>query len=245
MILVLSDGGKKTAEIEKQLKLHNDKYVFMFSDFIAASRFGKGNVIIGKPSKREIEKVYKENKIDSVIDATEKPVSSLSQAALSACDSRIKYVKLVGCKEREGAETLLSYKAIGDRVKAIKKNTLIYGSAAVTKAIASWTREKEDKIFVTIEKSPIFDVEKALEYSIPLLNVKEFDAFTKTDEIKKAIEKLLIGQIVFTEESITDELIETARGMGVKVYVTHSSGIEYPYCVNNMRDALILIHSNR
>ena len=245
MILILSDGGKKVAEIEKQLKLHNDKYVFMFSDFIAASRFGKGNVIIGKPSKREIEKAYRENKIDSVIDAIEKPVSKLSQAALSALDGKIKYVKLVKCNEYDGAEIVLSYKMLGEKVKAIKKNTLIYGSAAVTGAIASRAGEKEDKIFVTVKKSPVFDVEKALKYFIPLLNVKEFDAFTKTDEIKQAIEKLSIGQVIFTEENVTDELIETVKEMGAKVYVTHSAGIEYPYCVNNMRDALILIHSKR
>ncbi len=245
MILILSDGGKKIAEIEKQLKLHNDKYVFMFSDFIAASRFGRGNVIIGKPSKREIERAYMENKIDSVIDATEKPVSKMSQAALSACDGKIKYVKLVKCKEYDGAETILSYKMIGDKVKAIKKNTLIYGTPAVTKAISSWAGEGEDKIFVTVRKSPVFDVEKALEYSIPLLNIKEFETFTKTDEIKIAIEKLSIGQVVFTEETATDELIGAAKEMNVKAYVTHSAGVEYPYCVNNMRDALILIHSNR
>ncbi len=245
MILILSDGGKKTAEIEKQLKLHNDKYVFMFSDFIAASRFGKGNVIIGKPSKREMEKAYKENKIDSVIDATEKPVSKLSQAALSACDGKIKYVKLVRCREYDGAESIYSYKAIGDKVKAIKKNTLVCGSAAVTKIIASWAEEKEDKIFVTVRKSTVFDVEKALEYSIPLLNVKEIEAFTKADEVKCAIEKLSIGQVVFTQECITDELVEVAKEMGAKVYITHSAGVEYPYCVDNMRDALILIHSNR
>ena len=122
---------------------------------------------------------------------------------------------------------------------------MIYGSAAVTKAIASYADEKEYKIFVTVRKSPVFDVEKALEYSIPLLNVKEFEEFTKADEIKKAIEKLEIGQVIFTEEGITDELIDVAKDKGVKVYNTHSAGIEYPYCVNNMRDALILIHSNR
>ena len=125
--------------------------------------------------------------------------------------------KIAKCKEYEGAEAVLSYKDLGNKVKAIKKNTLIYGSAAVTKAIASYADEKEDKIFVTVRKSPVFDVGKALEYSIPLLNVKEFEEFTKADEIKKAIEKLEIGQVIFTEESITDELIDVAKDKGVVI----------------------------
>ena len=243
MILVLSDGGKNLVEIEKQLKLHNDKYVCMFSDFIVASRFGKGNVLIGKPSKREFEKVYRENKIDAVIDATEKPVSKLSQAALSAISENIKYIKLAPCREYEGAEICLSYKTLADKIKNHKDNTLIYGASGATRTIAEYAEERADKIFVTVKKSPVFNVNKALEFGIPIFNVKESDELTVTDEIKKAVEKLSVGQVIFTENSLTDELIDSAKEMGASVYITHSAGIEYPYCVNNMRDALILIHS--
>ncbi len=245
MIMVLSDGGKFTAEVEKQLNLHNDKYVFFFSDVIAASRFGKGNVIIGKPSKREMARVFSENKIDGVIDATEKPVSKLSQAALSACNDKIKYVKLVKCGKYEGAETIFSYKDIADRIKRCKDNTLIYGTGAVTKGIAKLTEGNENKIFVTVKKSPVFDVEKALEYSIPIFNVKEYDAFSKADEMKKAIDTLSVGQVVFIEEEISEDMIEVGKQMGVKLILTHSMGIDYPVCVNNMRDALIEIHNKR
>lgn len=243
MIMVLSDGGMITAEVEKQLKLHNDEYMFFFSDVIAASRFGKGNVLIGKPSKREMRKVYSENNIDGVIDATEKPVSKLSQAALSACNEGMKYVKLVKCKSFEGANTVLSYKEIAGIIKNSKKNTLVYAPGIVTGEIARLTDGNEDKIFVTVRKSPVFDVEKALEYNIPILNVKEYNDFSEIAAMKSAIDRFSIGQVVYTPDRISEEAIDEAKNMGIKVILTHSTGIEYPVCVNNMRDAVIEIHS--
>lgn len=245
MILILSDGGRDVAEIERQLKLHGQKCLFYFSDMISAARYGKGNVIIGEESRRAISRVYAENRISAVIDATEKPMSKLSLAGLSACNDKIKYVKLVSLQDCEGAAVCLYYKELADRIKKCDKNVLLYANKCTVSAIAALSGENADKMFVTVKKSISFDVDDALGYSIPILNVKEYDIIDGAEVVGNAIKRLSIGLVICTEANDTEEKVAAARWMGTDVLLTHSMGIEYPKVVRNIRDAVIEINSGQ
>lgn len=244
MIMILSDGGTNTAEVEKQLKLHGDEYCLFFSDVISASRYAKGNVLIGKATRWCMAKVYAENNITAVIDITEKTNSKLSRAALLACPKNIKYVKCVRCEAVEGAKSCLSYKQLADKIKNSKGNALIYAQPETVSEISRLAGEFSSKIYVVLPKDIVFDVDRALKYSIPLLNVIEMDMTDEKESVALAVEKVDADMVIFAAETEKiEEKAMSARSVGAEVIVTHSMGIEYPKIFSNARDAVIEIHT--
>lgn len=244
MIMILSDGGSNAVEAEKQLKLHGDKYFLFFSDVIAASRYAKGNVLIGAAERWSLAKAYAENDVTAVIDVTEIPNSKLSRAALSACPDNMKYVKCVKCNPVEGTKFCLSYKQIADIIQKCDGNVLIYAGPEVISEISRLAGEYSSKIYVALPKDVVFNVERALKYSIPLLNVLEMDMADDKSAVASAIERVGAKMLVFAcdVDEIADKA-ESALSADAEVIVTHSMGVEYPRIFADVRDAIIEIHT--
>lgn len=243
MIMILSDGRGGTAEAEKQLRLHGDNYCVFFSDVVSASRYAKGNVLIGSAARSNLAKAYAENNIDVVLDVTEKPYSKLSRAALSACRGKMRYVKYVNCDEYDGAKRCLSYGDVAENIKKYSGRVLICAAPETVSAIAELAGDSASEIYVVLKKDIVFNVERALEYSIPLVNVIEADFECGNDTVP-AIKKVGAGLVVIAENSEdTEERVESALSAGADVIVTHSSGVEYPNVFADIRDAIIEIHS--
>lgn len=243
MIMVLSDGGENVAEAKRQLGIHGDKYFLCFSDVVAAARFGMGNVVITEASPSALCKILQKNKVKAVLDITETPSSELSKAALSVCGGKTKYVKYVNFEKRMGTEVLLSYREISERIRTNDGNVLLCASSDTVRAIAEITNADVDKMYVIMEKSTVFDTEKALEYSVPLLNVMEADMTDGKYAVEYVLRKTSANLMVCVNDADLETNVSVARKLGVGVIVTHRMGIEYPKTVSEMRDALIEIHS--
>lgn len=242
--MVLSDGGVNVAEAKRQLDIHGDRYFFCFSDVLAAARFGTGNVVITEAYPSALRKIIKKNRVKAVLDITETPMSTLSKATLSAADGKVKYVKCVKCERHSGTERCLSYGDVADKIRDNDGNTLMCTASYVVSAIAKETGEDIRKMFAFIEKSVSFNTEKALEYSIPLLNVSESDMTDGEYAAEYMLKKTSSNMMICTEE-VDKGYVVAALKLGVKVIFTHGSGIEYPKTVADIRDALIEIHGKR
>ena len=69
----------------------------------------------------------------------------------------------------------------------------------------------------------------------------DFPSVGATENIMLAAVKAE-GITVIRNAAKEPEIVDLQRflnKMGAKVYVTHTAGVEYPHCVNNMRDALM------
>lgn len=241
MIMVLSDGGVNVAEAKRQLDIHGDKYFFCFSDVVAAARFGAGNVVITEASPFALHKTIQKNKVKAVLDIIETPSSEFSKAALSVCEGKMKYVKYVNFDKYVGTEVCLSYRKIAERIKTIDGNVLLCASPDTVGTIADMT--DAEKMYVTVEKSAVFDTAKALEYSIPLLNVMEADMTDGEYAVEYSLRKVSADLMVCVNDADLETNVSVARRLGVGAIVTHCMGIEYPNTFSEMRDAMIEIHS--
>ncbi len=241
MIMILSDGSPKVAEIEKKLKLHNQKYIVYFSDIVAAARYGKGNVTVGSPDRYAIRQECGKYKITDVIDVSENPYSELSKEGLFACRGDIRYIKYMELPEISGVKLCMSYKKIADRIEKSGRNTLMYASHKTVREIAGYSGENKTKIYVPVLKTGIFDVNSALQYSVPLCNVTELDGTEGCDAVSEAIERCNAGLIVCDGTYGFEDKVKAAKKTGAEVIRTHGYGIEFPHVALNADDVIYAV----
>ena len=244
MLLVLSSGGRRAAELAERLSALGADYIFHFESFGEAGGFGKGDVIVGKLSYRGLARIVKKNRVSAIADIIEAPASHGSLAAANVAeDLKIPLVKLIEPTVPRGlsvsadpskvaCETEYSYSAVAGRINNTVGNAVFFSRPMNVRIIAEQVFDRS-ALYVPILAGGEFDVDLALQYGVPLMNVKEYDSITGKDSMLKIMRdtgaKLLITDSAL---GISDKLA-AAGEVGARVIFTQSCGFEYENIFDN------------
>lgn len=243
MILVLSDGGAAAVEMYGFLESIDAPNIFHFSDFESAGTFGRGNTIVGKASYRAFRRILYKNRIDCVIDIIEAPMSDVSKAMLAAAaDAEVPVIKtalptmrlspdeVCAFAEKAGISITAdnSYKSVAETINNTVGNVLFLAKPYNVKAVADLVFDRS-ALYAPVLGGAEFDVEYALEYGIPILNVIAANGFSGAEGIEGLIWRVG-AKILVTDSSleIADKL-KAAANAGCNVIFTQDSGFDYKY----------------
>lgn len=245
MILILSDGGEPTVEAAEQLEMRYEEYLIFFTDFVSAGTYGKGSVLVGRPTEEALCDTIQKIRASAVIDAVTEPASAMTRAALSACRKiGIKYVKCAAVRPVDGARLGLSYEQIAEEIKSCRGNTILYAEAAVVSAIARLVgKENADKMYVPVPKAAVFDTATALEYGIPLLNVVECGQVHGADAVSELIARVGAGMLVCDGTKGITDMTGAGAAAEIPVILTHRFGAGLSNVAATAEDAVIAARS--
>lgn len=245
MVLIVSDGSLLAAEVEKHFELSGDRYIEFYTDFKAAGRVGRGNVIVGAPTEKSVAAAIKTNYITAVVDAVAEKNSALSDSAQKACAALgVGYVKYIKTQKPDGTRLYLYYSHIAEMVVKCRGGVLFYAKPCTVGAIAQLAGEEyADKMYVPVPKEVVFNTDAALEYKIPLLNVIETECSWGTDTVLDMISKTGARLIVCDGTDGIEDKISATEKIGIPVIFTHSMGREYKCVAATARDVVIAVHN--
>ena len=244
MLLIISDGGNLARETSRILDKLDANYLFHFSSFSNAGFFGKGNAVVGKMSYRSLCRIIDKNNINCVVDIINAPKSDESLVALNVAeDLKLPLIKLIPPTlpfERSNLKKVnikcdvdYSYESVASKINNTVGNIVFFSKPYNVKAISDLVFDR-NSLYVPISSGFDFDVELALEFGIPLLNVKDFDDISSFDGMKGVLKKLE-AKLLITDSSfdILDKL-KAASELGVNVIFTQNSGYDYKYIYDNL-----------
>ncbi len=239
MFLVISDGGSRTREVSQFLDACGAEYMFHFSKFSDAGEFGKGDVIVGKLSYRSLMRTVRRNRINAIIDVVGAPEAYESLVAKSvAFELGIILIKLIPPvlpMDRAYAESInknfsvvYSYKAIAAKINNTVGNAVFFTKPYTAAIIAESVFDLND-LYAPIASGAEFDVDLALEFGIPIMNVKDFDGFSGVDGIKNVLDSTEAKILVTDSACEAAEKLEAAAQSGAEVIFTQNTGYEYEH----------------
>ena len=244
MLLIISDGGNLARETSRILDKLDANYLFHFSSFSNAGFLGKGNAVVGKMSYRSLCRIIDKNNINCVVDIINAPNSDESLVALNVAeDLKLPLIKLIPPTlpfERSNLKRVnikcdvdYSYESVASKINKTVGNIVFFSKPYNVKAISDLVFDR-NSLYVPISSGFDFDIELALEFGIPLLNVKDFDDISSFDGMKGVLKKLE-AKLLITDSSfdILDKL-KAASELGVNVIFTQNSGYDYKYIYDNL-----------
>ena len=242
--MVLSSGGRRAAELAERLNAIGAEFIYHFESFGEAGGFGKGDVIVGKLSYRGLMRTVRQNRVTAIADIITAPASHGSLVAANVAeDLKIPLIKLIeptvsaGTPVSVGPEKVscaveYSYAAVANRINNTVGSAVFFARPMNVRVIAEQVFDRS-ALYVPVLAAGEFDVDLALEYGVPLLNVKEYDGISGKDAILKILRgtgaKMLITDSAL---GISDKL-EAAAEVGAEVIFTQSSGYEYKNIFDN------------
>ena len=247
MILVLSGPGKEARELSVRLNEEMVEHLCFFSSFSDAGNYGKGNVYVGKINEREAEQLLRTNGIRGVVDVAEESNIMHALAVMKASERcgipYVKYLRIPKPKDSCGQVRVMgSLCAVAEAVNDQEGKVLFYATPKTVKHIAKHVKDAS-KLFTTIQRGVRFDVDLALEFGIPLLQVVETDNTNGEESVRYAIHKIGASMLVCdTSVSVSDK-ITAAEKQGVPVILTHGTGIEYSKVVHSADAAMAQIRA--
>ena len=229
MILVLAGGGRESEEVIGLLEKEKVPCLCVFSTLAEAGSYGRGNAVIGKMDSRLFKKIFEENTVWGVVDAFSgaEPLPSLE--AMSACrEERIPYVKYLRIPSPEGlcpqSMVVGSYAKIAAFINTRLGAVLFDAAPGTVRAVAKQVLDRKS-LYVSVLRTAAFDVEQALEYGIPLMNVLETNG--AEDDISRLMDRLDIQMLVCDGTADLADRAKTAEKRKIPLIITHQMGIEY------------------
>ncbi len=243
MILVLSDGGSKSDELYRFFDILNLPSIFHFSSFSEAGTFGKGNTIVGKASFKSFRRILIKNHISCIVDIIDAPMSAASRIMIEAAkELNIPLIKVItpifrlnpGIAENIGVPVNYdySYNSVAELVNNIYGNVLFLARPYNVKSVADLVFDR-GALYTPIPSGVEFDVELALEFGIPLLNVIAVDNFSGAAGIENVINMVDAKLIVTDSSSEVFDKLEAASRTGCGVVFIQNTGFEYEYIVDD------------
>ncbi len=240
MILVLSGSGREAAGFSALLDQEGLEHLCVLPDFQEAAAYGCGNVMVGRFGSEEMETLLTEERACGVADVDADGVA-MSRAAMTACEKLgipyLKYLPLPKLERELVAGTVGSYQEIAQGIDCLSGSAILYTTPAAAMAIAE-RAENPAKLYTPILRGSSFDVEKALSYGIPLLNVLETDSPDGVDAVTELIHKVGAKLLVCDGSWELADKLAASEKAEIPLVLTHRTGMEYSQNVRN-QEALI------
>ena len=230
MILLLAGGGSEIHTVSALMENEGLSHLCVFSDFAEAGTYGKGNAIVGKPDTAGFENLINDERISGIADISEGADVNQSLCAMKACKNLgIPYIKYIRMPMGRSEHTLVlftgSYREVAKAVER-RTSTLLYTNSRTARAIAQYTDDK-NRLYTTILRGIRFDVDLALEFGLPILNIIETDGIDGTECVINAIERTEAGLIVCDGTISIPDKILAAKERNINVIITQNTGVEY------------------
>lgn len=231
MILLLACGGSEIHTVSALLEKEGLSYLCVFSDFAEAGIYGKGNAIVGNHNKEEFEKLINDEKISGVIDISEIGDYYQSKCMINACKTLnipyIKYIRLpVDRGEYKSVFFTGSYKEVAESVERRVGTTLLYTNSRTAKAISKFVKDN-NRLYTAVLRGMEFNIDLALEFGLPILNIIEMDVIDGTESVIDAIDRTDAELIVCDGTVSIPDKVQAAKQKNVSVIITQNTGVEY------------------
>lgn len=244
MFLVISDGGAAAHALSNALDSCGAEYVYQFETLAGAGEFGHGSVIVGKITYRGLKRVINKNNVTAVIDTISVPQSETSLVVQAVADDlKIPVIKIIAPTVRFDAlrsadvkadfSVNYSYKDIAAKINNTVGNAVFFAKPYNVRAIADLVFDQKE-LFVPIKSGASFDVDLALEFGIPILNVREFESFSGVSGIKRVLEEFDAKLMITDSEIDIYDKLSAAEMTGAEVVFTQNTGIEYELIFDNL-----------
>lgn len=235
-------------ELSKTLDGIGADYLFHFSKLSEAGGFGSGSAVVGKLSYKSLVRIIRKNGVDAIIDIKRVPKSRESLVALNvAGDLNMPLIKVIvptvppdlsvsADPDKVRCSIDYSYESIAAKINNTVGSAVFLANPVNVRPIADLVFDR-NALYTPVPAASDFDVELALEYGIPLLNVREYDDFSGREGIRRVLSdaeaRLLITDSVL---DVSDKL-SAASDVGAEVIFTQTSGYDYENIFDNY-DAL-------
>lgn len=243
MILVLSGSGEEAREMMGALKQERIDHLCFFTSFADAGNYGSGNAFVGRLSVQGAKDLLRQNVITGVLDVLTEGNQEQSLVMMEACEQAkvpyVKYLKLQSTFSYDRAEVFATYTALAEAVDKLSGKVLFYARPETVRQIAKRVTDVS-RMYVPIPRGIRFDVELALEFGIPLLQVMENDGIDGEDAVRHAIERCGAELLVCDGSGGTMDKLAVAEERGIPILFTHTMGIEYTKVVQASEDAMEL-----
>ncbi|MBO5363833.1 MAG: precorrin-6A/cobalt-precorrin-6A reductase [Clostridia bacterium] len=235
MILVLSGSGSEARAFSALLEKEGMEHLCVLPSLQEAAAFGCGNVVVGRFGSREMEQLLKEEKVWGVADVDADGIA-MSEVAMTACENLeipyIKYLPLPNTARELVTGTVGSYKEVAEGIDCLSGSAILYTTPAAAMAIAKRVKSPE-KLYAPILRGSSFDVEKALEYGLPLLNILEADSPEGLESVTDLIQKVGARLLVCDGSWELPDKLAAAEAAKIPLVLTHKTGIEYTHTAWN------------
>ncbi len=229
MILVLSGNGREAKGFSELLEKEGLEHLCVLPALQDAAAFGCGNVIVGRFDSDEMKKLLIEENACGVADVDAGGVA-MSRAAMEACKilniPYIKYLPLPNTARELVTGMVGSYQEIAEGIDCLTGTVLLYTTPEAAMAIAKRVK-KPEKIYAPILRGSSFDVDTALAYGLPLLNILEVDNPDGVEVVIDLMEKVGAKLLVCDGSWELSDKLKAAETKGIPLVLTHKTGIEY------------------
>lgn len=237
MILVLADSDIMTQSLQSFLSENKIDYIFHFSTISDAGAMGKGDAIVGKASYKGFRRILIKNNIRCVIDVISEKQSKTSYTAIDICNELkipiIKFVSPTLLLKQEIVEKYnincvvdYSYLGVAEKINNTVGNVLFLAKSYNVKTISDLVFDRND-LYTLIPSGFQFDVDLALEFGIPIMNVIAVDDINNEGVIKQIIENLDIKILVTDTSADVFKKFNLVKDSGIEIIFTQDTGIEY------------------
>lgn len=251
MILVLADSGLLTQSMKHFLSENNIDSIFHFPSISDAGAFGKGNVIVGKASYKSFERIVRKNNINCIIDIISVRQSKTSYTAIDVCSKLeipiIKFVtptlllkRYVIDKYNVDCVVDYAYANIAERINNTVGNVLFLAKSYNVKAIADLVFDR-GALYTPISAGFQFDVDLALEFGIPIMNVLAIDDNKNENVIEEIIRKIDAQILITDSSSEIFKKLNLASKLGMQIIFTQNTGIDFTNIVDDYESLLKFI----
>lgn len=246
MILVLSGGGNEAKTFSALLEKENIPHLCVFATFAEAGTYGRGNAVVGRLNGRAMEHLLQKESICGVVDVALGGTAQ-SAAAMEACKNLhipyVKYLRLPAV-ETDYHQVLMtcSYAEAAKQINSLLNTVLLYTAPETARAIAGYV-EKPELLFAPILRGISFDVELALEFGIPLVNVIETDGIDGVSAVRAAVEKTGAKMLICDGSCEIADKLAAAEKLEIPVVITHRMGMEYTKTAQTPEEIVALAQS--
>ena len=246
MILVLSGGNNESHEAAELLERSEIPYLCVFSTFAEAGNYGKGNVIVSRLSEKDTEEIFAKEAVSGVLDIAAEGYETQSAAVMSVCRKReIPYIKFLNITINEcineHIKIVCSYGKIADCINSTLGHILFYAAPATVSAIVKNVPDTSN-LYSIIPRGIGFDVERALEFRLPLVNILEFDSVDGEESVCAAIEKIDAKMLICDGSSGLKDKISASEKYEIPIIVTHKLGIDFIKASCDMHETMKIIY---
>ena len=242
MILVLSGSGSEAREFSAVLDKEEIGYLCMLPTLKEAAAYGSGNLMVGKFDSVQMEELFRSEGISGVADV-DAGGNDMSRVTMAACENAgIPYVKYLPLPD-VGRDLVTgmagSYREIAEGINCLSGAAILYTTPAAASAIAALV-ENPEKLYTPVLQNGSFDVENALEYGLPLLNVIAVDCVDGVDAVSQLILRLDAKLLICDGSRGISDQIAAADSANIPLVLAHKTGIDYTRTAWSM-DALLRV----
>lgn len=240
MLLLVSEGGREAGSFQTLLKDHHISYLGCYPTLLDAGTYGCGDAIVGTITKGMLCKTLHENQIWGVVDILSEPYVNDSLLVIEGCTKQkvpyLKYIHFPSLKT-EHAISCPTYKMAAKQINGQTGNVLCYAAPQTVNGLAKRVFDLSC-IYVPITKEYTFDVERAVQYGIPIRNIIERPLLDGYEATAALLATYDISCVVLDGSIPWEDKLPAILEKKIPVLLVHRYGIDFPHVATSTSEVI-------